>query len=322
MRIKNLIIEGKAALAPLAGVADRAMRELCIGYGSAFTVCEMASAKGISYGDNKSAVLMSITKGERPAGVQLFGDSPDAMRTATEKALEYAPDFIDINMGCPARKVVSSGGGASLMKEPSLAANIAQAVVQTAGGIPVTVKMRSGWDFDVKNAVLLAEMCEEKGVSAVTVHGRTRSQMFALPVDYDIIRDVKRAVKIPVIGNGDVTDGKSAARLFEETGCDMVMVGRGAMGRPWVFSQINAYLQNGTVLPEPPISEKMRVMLNHISKLCEYKGDYIGIREARKHAAWYIKGIHGAARYRAKLNLVESFDELAQIAYMIAAEDD
>lgn len=320
MRIGNLEFEERAALAPLAGVADRAMRELCIGYGAAFTVCEMASAKGISLGDNKSAYLMTVTGGERPAGIQLFGDCPDAMRAAAEKALEYSPDFIDINMGCPARKVVSGGGGAALMKNPALAAKIAETVVRAAENVPVTVKMRSGWDADAKNAVEIARICEESGVSAVTVHGRTRVQMYAPPVDSDIIRAVKNSVKIPVIGNGDVIDGKSAAKLLEETGCDLVTVGRGAMGRPWVFSQINAYINHGVLLPEPPVAERIRVMLCHVRKICEYKGDFIGIREARKHAAWYIKGIRGAARYRASLNSVESFDELAKIACEIVSE--
>ena len=315
----NIKFNGKAALAPLAGVADRALRELSIGYGAAFTVCEMASAKGISLGDSKSAGLMSITDGERPAGIQLFGGCPDAMYEAAKKALLFNPDFIDINMGCPVPKVISSGGGAALMKNPVLAAEIVKNVVRASEGVPVTVKIRSGWDDNSKNAVSFAKACEETGASAITVHGRTRTQMFAPPVDFDIIRQVKKAVNIPVIGNGGVTNGKEAAALLETTGCDMIMVGKGAVGSPWIFAEINAYLNNGVVLPEPPVSEKMRVMLKHIEKLCEYKGDYIGMREARKHAAWYIKGIKGAARYRAKLNLIESFDELVEIAYQIAA---
>lgn len=320
LRIKSLEFDTMTALAPLAGVADTAMRELCIGYGAAFSVCEMASAKGISLGDKKSANLMTITKNERPAGIQLFGNSPCAMRLAAQKALQYSPDFIDINMGCPVPKVVSSGAGASLMKNPALAGSIVKAVVQEVGDVPVTVKMRSGWNDETKNAVLLARICQENGVAAVTVHGRTREQMFALPVDYGIIREVKQSLDIPVIGNGEVFDGKSAAKLLYETGCDMIMVGRGAMGRPWVFSQINAYLHDGTVLPEPAVSERMRVMLRHVKKICEYKGDFIGIREARKHAAWYVKGIRGAAFYRAKLSQIESFDELAEIAFHIVSE--
>lgn len=313
MRLGNLEITEKAALAPLAGVADRAFRELCRGYGAAYTVCEMASAKGISLGDKKSAELLSITPTERPAGSQIFGNSPETMAIAAKKALEFNPDFIDINMGCPAPKVASSGGGALLMKDPILAASIVKAVAEVST-VPVTVKMRSGWDDNNINAVELAKRCEDAGASAITVHGRTKVQMYAPPVNTDIIRQVKQAVSIPVIGNGDVVDGISAARLMEETGCDMVMVGRGALGRPWVFSQINAYLDHEVILPDPPVVERMRVMLKHIEALCEYKGERVGIREARKHAAWYTKGLHGAANYRARIGLISSIEELQQIA--------
>ena len=313
MKIGNLIIPEKAALAPMAGVADRAFRELCRGYGAAYTVCEMASAKGISLGDKKSAELLSITEPERPAGSQIFGNSPETMAKAAEKALEYSPDFIDINMGCPAPKVASSGGGALLMKNPVLAAQIVEAVAKVST-VPVTVKMRSGWDDTVINAVELAKRCEQSGAAAITVHGRTKVQMYAPPVNIDIIRQVKNAVSVPVIGNGDITDGKSAAKMLEETGCDMVMVGRGALGRPWVFQEINAYLNHEVILPEPTVVQKMHVMLKHIEKICEYKGERVGIREARKHAAWYTKGLHGAANYRARIGLIESIDELKLIA--------
>ena len=313
MKIGNLEITEKASLAPLAGVADRAFRELCRGYGAAYTVCEMASAKGISLGDKKSAELLSITPTERPAGSQIFGNSPETMAIAAKKALEYNPDFIDINMGCPAPKVASSGGGALLMKDPVLAADIVKAVAEVST-VPVTVKMRSGWDANHINAVELAKRCEAAGAAAITVHGRTKEQMYAPPVNTDIIRQVKQAVSIPVIGNGDVIDGISAARLMEETGCDMVIVGRGALGRPWVFSQINAYLDHEVILPDPPVIERMRVMLKHIEALCQYKGERVGIREARKHAAWYTKGLHGAANYRARIGLISSIEELQQIA--------
>ena len=313
MKIGNLVITEKAALAPMAGVADRAFRELCRGYGAAYTVCEMASAKGISLGDKKSAELLSISEPERPAGSQIFGNSPETMAKAAEKALEYFPDFIDINMGCPAPKVASSGGGALLMKSPVLAAQIVEAVAKVST-VPVTVKMRSGWDDSTINAVELAKRCEQAGAAAITVHGRTKVQMYAPPVNVDIIKQVKNAVSVPVIGNGDITDGKSAAKMLEETGCDMVMVGRGALGRPWVFSEINAYLNHEVILPEPTVVQKMHVMLKHIEKICEYKGERVGIREARKHAAWYTKGLHGAANYRARIGLISSIEELQQIA--------
>lgn len=313
MKIGDLSIDGKVALAPMAGVADRAFRELCKSYGAAYTVCEMASAKGISLGDKKSAELLAVHPSERPAGSQIFGNSPDTMAKATEKALEYSPDFIDINMGCPAPKVASSGCGALLMKSPVTAAEIVAAVVKVST-VPVTVKMRSGWDTDSINAVELAKRCEQAGASAVTVHGRTKVQMYAPPVNTDIIKQVKAAVNIPVIGNGDITDGKAAARMLQETNCDMVMVGRGALGRPWVFRQINAYLNDATVLPEPDVYQRMSIMLKHIEKICEYKGEYIGIKEARKHAAWYTKGLHGAADYRARIGLINSVNELRIIA--------
>ncbi len=313
MKLGNLVIKEKAALAPLAGVADRAFRELCRGYGAAYTVGEMASAKGISLGDKKSAELLSISEAERPSGCQIFGNSPETMAIAAQKALEYKPDFIDINMGCPAPKVAASGGGALLMKSPQLAEDIVRAVVK-ASTVPVTVKMRSGWDYKSINCVELAKRCEQAGASAITVHGRTKMQMYAPPVNIEIIKAVKDAVSIPVIANGDVIDGKSAAEMLEKTGCDMVMVGRGALGRPWVFQEINAYLENEVILPEPPVTQRMYIMLKHIEKICEYKGEYVGIREARKHAAWYTKGIHGAANYRARIGLINSIDELRQIA--------
>lgn len=320
MKIGNLEINEKAYLAPMAGVADRAFRELCRGYGAAYTVCEMASAKGISLGDKKSRELLSIENDERPAGAQLFGNSPETMAKAAEAALLFSPDFIDINMGCPAPKVSNSNGGAWLMKNPQLAGEIVKAVVSVST-VPVTVKMRSGWDSEHINAVELAKICEQAGAAAITVHGRTKMQMYAPPVNYNIIKEVKNAVKIPVIGNGDVVDGVSAARLLEETGCDMVAVGRGALGRPWVFSQINAYLNHEVILPEPPVTQRMTVMLKHIKKLCEYKGENVGIKEARKHAAWYTKGLRGAAAYRGKMSTVNSLDELRELAFMLVAEN-
>ena len=313
MSFDFLNCNGKVALAPMAGVTDRVFRELCVNYGACYSVTEMVSAKGLSLDDKKSKELLSITEPERPCGAQIFGNDPKTMAIATEKALEFNPQFIDINMGCPAPKVAASGGGALLMKKPELAEKIVKAVVDISS-VPVTVKMRSGWDDNSINAVELAQRCESAGASAITVHGRTKVQMYSPPVNIDIIREVKKAVKVPVIGNGDIIDGKSAAKMLEETGCDLVMVGRGALGRPWVFKQINAYLEHERFLPEPPVIERMLIMLKHIEKLCEYKGERIGIREARKHAAWYTKGLRGAAEYRAKMSSIESFDDLKYIA--------
>ena len=313
MTLDFLKCEGRVALAPMAGIADRAFRELCVGYGACYSVTEMVSAKGLSLNDKKSKELLLITDSERPCGAQIFGNDPKTMAIAAEKALEFAPQFIDINMGCPAPKVAASGGGALLMKNPVLAEEIVKQIV-AATTLPVTVKMRAGWDDNTINAVELAQRCENAGAAAITVHGRTKVQMYSPPVNTDIIKEVKKAVKVPVIGNGDVTDGKSAAKMLEETNCDLVMVGRGALGRPWVFKQINAYLEHERILPEPPVIERMLIMLKHIEKLCEYKGERVGIREARKHAAWYTKGLRGAAEYRAKMSSIESMDDLKYIA--------
>lgn len=309
MKIGNIEFKGHAALAPMAGVADRAMRELCVSYGASFVIGEMASSKGISMKDRKSAQLLRISEAERPAGVQLFGDDPQIMARAAEMAMEFAPEFLDINMGCPAPKVAGNGGGSALMKRPELAAEIVAACVQ-AVPVPVTVKMRIGWDETQLNAPHLAQLCEKAGAAAITVHGRTRMQMYAPPVRVDRIREVKQSVSIPVIANGDVTDGASAKEMLRQTGCDFLMVGRGALGRPWVFSQINAFLERGEVIPEPPLETKMHVMLQHIDKLCAYKGEYIGMREARKHAAWYIRDIRGAAAFRNRIGMLSSPDQL------------
>ncbi len=313
MKIGNLEISGYAALAPMAGVADRAMREICREHGAAYCVGELASAKGISLNDKKSAAYLEVNETERPYGSQLFGCEIDAMVEAAKQAESNGPDFIDINMGCPAPKVaVSSGGGSALMKDPDLAARIVEAVVK-AVKVPVTVKMRAGWDDTSKNAVLLARLVESAGASAVTVHGRTRVQMYAPPVDIDIIREVKSAVKIPVIGNGDVDSPKAAASMYEKTNCDFVMVGRGAMGQPWIFQQINAYLSDGIILPDPPLEKKMLTLINQVERMREYKGEKIAMLEARKHTAWYMKGLKGAADLRRMAGNITKLDDVIEI---------
>lgn len=321
MEIGSLKINGHASLAPMAGVADRAFRELCVGYGASYVVSEMISSKGVSLGDRKSKQLMQLSETERPAGVQIFGNDPEIMAESVKTVLGVHPQFVDINMGCPAPKIAGNGGGASLMRNPELAEQIVAAVKKACGEIPVTVKIRAGWDFDTINAVEMAKRAENAGAAAVTVHGRTRQQMYAPPVNHEIIAEVKKAVSIPVVGNGDITDGISAAKMLEDTNCDFLMVGRGALGRPWVFQQINAYLNEGRILPEPPVSERMRVMLNHIQMLCTYKGERVGIREARKHATWYTKGIRDAAQFRRELGMLESIAQLEEIAYKICAEN-
>lgn len=320
MKIGNVEINGKAVLAPMAGVADRAFRELCVSYGAAYVVSEMVSAKGLQMGDRKSKTLSVLSDAERPAAVQIFGSDPKTMAQSVQTVLEFKPEIIDINMGCPAPKIAGNGGGASLMKNPELAESIVRAVVKEST-VPVTVKIRSGWDENSVNAVEIARRAENAGAAAITVHGRTRAQMYSPPVNTDIIAEVKKNVTVPVIGNGDITDEQSAALMLENTGCDLIMIGRGSLGAPWVFSQINAYLEHGRVLPAPPVSERMRVMIKHVETICGYKGENVGIREARKHGAWYTKGLRGAAKYRKELGSVSSLRELHEIAFRICAEN-
>lgn len=320
MNIKNVEFNSIAFLAPMAGMADMAFRELCADYGAGYTVTEMVSSKGLTMGDKKSAMLLTLGEREGKAGAQIFGDNPEIMAEAAVKCLEFKPDIIDINMGCPAPKVAMNGGGASLMKNPRLAGEIVKAVSQ-AVDIPVTAKIRKGWDDNSVNAVELAKILEENGAAAIAVHGRTRMQMYSGEVDYDIIRRVKEAVDIPVIGNGDITDVQSAAIMLEKTGCDAIMIGRGALGNPWIFQQINAYLNECRVIPEPTLTEKMTVMLAHIKKIIEYKGEYTGIREARHHAGYYTKGLRGGAKFRAEMGSLESFEQLEEITYRIIKEN-
>lgn len=313
MKIGNLEIKGYACLAPMAGVADRAFRELCMSYGAAYVISEMVSSKGLTMQDKKSKELLFLSDAERPAGAQIFGDDPEIMANAALKAMEFSPDFIDINMGCPAPKIAGNGGGSALLKNPELIGKIVKKVVEVSP-VPVTAKIRIGWDKNSINAVEIAKIIEAAGADAITVHGRTKDQMYAPPVSLDEIANVKKAVSIPVIGNGDIVDGKSAKLMLDMTGCDFLMVGRGALGNPWIFQCINAYLNKEADFTEPTLEEKMDVMLRHIGTLCEYKGVRIGMREARKHAAWYIKGIRGAAAFRQEIGQLSTMDELKALA--------
>lgn len=321
MKIKNVEFENNVFLAPMAGIADRAFRELCINYGAGYTVSEMVSSKGLTMGDKKSGELLTLGEIENPAGVQIFGDNPEIMAQAAKMCIKYHPNIIDINMGCPAPKIAMNGGGASLMKNPLLAGEIIKAVSKVVD-IPVTVKIRKGWDDENITAVELAKIAEKNGAAAITVHGRTRMQMYSGKVDYNIIAKVKKAVDIPVIANGDIVDEQSAAIMFEKTNCDAIMIGRGALGNPWIFRRINAYLNECRVLPDVSINEKMVVMLKHIQKIIEYKGEYTAMREARHHAAYYTKGIRGGAALRKEISTFEHFEQLEELAYKIAKENE
>ena len=321
MKIKDVEFENNVFLAPMAGIADRAFRELCINYGAGYTVSEMVSSKGLTMGDKKSGELLTLGEIENPAGVQIFGDNPEIMAQAAKMCIKYHPNIIDINMGCPAPKIAMNGGGASLMKNPLLAGEIIKAVSK-AVDIPGTVKIRKGWDDENTTAVELAKIAEKNGAAAITVHGRTRMQMYSGKVDYNIIAKVKKAVDIPVIANGDIVDEQSAAIMFEKTNCDAIMIGRGALGNPWIFRRINAYLNECRVLPDVSINEKMVVMLKHIQKIIEYKGEYTAMREARHHAAYYTKGIRGGAALRKEISTFEHFEQLEELAYKIAKENE
>ena len=308
MRIKNLEIKGFAALAPMAGVADRAMREICMEHGASFCVGELTSSKGISLGDKKSAELLFCGDTERPIASQLFGREPETMAEAARKAVEFRPDFIDINMGCPAPKVAGNGGGSALMKNPKLAEEIVSAVVK-AVNVPVTVKMRTGWDNDNINAVELSKRCESAGASMITVHGRTRVQMYSPGIDYKTISEVVKAVNIPVIANGDITDGKSAEYMYNATGCSFVMVGRAAQGNPFVFSEINAYMKRDEYV-SPTLERRFEVLMKQVALMQKYKNPKKAILEARKHTAWYMQGLKGAAALRRMCGEINSIEDI------------
>ncbi|MCI8384818.1 MAG: tRNA dihydrouridine synthase DusB [Acutalibacter sp.] len=323
MKIGSLEIKGQAALAPMAGVTDGAFRQICGGFGAAYTVSEMLSAKAMEFDDKKTASLADITHDQEPVFLQLFGAEPLCMARAAEKLCRLSPAGIDINMGCPMPKITGSGAGSALLKEPKLCGQIVRAVKE-ASGLPVTVKLRSGWEKGQINALEVAKRCEEAGADGVCVHARTRDQLYQGQADWGVIKAVKAGVRIPVIGNGDVTDAPSAEAMLAETGCDMVMVGRGALGNPWVFREINGYLRDECqVLPLPTVTERLLVLRKHMGLMCEYKGEGRAMREARKHAGWYMKGMRGAAELRRRAGLlctIEDLDRLIEEAMRAAIE--
>lgn len=313
LNIGGVSLKSHAVLAPMAGVSDRAYRELCVRFGAAYCVSEMVSSKALSFNSKKSEELMEISDLERPCGIQIFGDDPKCMADAAKHALENKPDIIDINMGCPAPKISSNGSGSALMKNPRLCGEIVKAVTAVTD-TPVTVKIRKGWDDDSVNAVEVAKICESAGAAAITIHGRTRQQYYKPPVDYDIIRAVRESVSVPVIANGDIDSAERAKEVMDITGCDLVMIGRATLGNPWIFSQINAYLENPNVkIHTPDLEERLGVMIEHIGKMVEYKGEHMAMLQARKLVVGYFKGMKGAAALRNEAGKIKTLDDLYEL---------
>lgn len=312
MKIGSITLSNNLLLAPMAGVTDKAFRTIAKPFGPALMYTEMVSGKGLHYRNVRTSSLLEASQEEKPVAAQIFGHDPEIMGEVAGDALSYGAVMVDINMGCPAPKIVNNGDGSALMKDPVLAGKVV-AAVRRAVSVPVTVKFRLGWDEAHRNAVEFAKIMEANGADAITVHGRTREAFYSGKADWSAIREVKNAVKIPVIGNGDIQDGPSARAMLEETGCDGLMVGRAAQGNPWIFRQMLHYLERGEILPPPTLEERVEKAKEHLTLLVRFKGEKRGILEGRKHISWYLRGITGGAPLREAVNRATTLVEMESL---------
>lgn len=309
MKIGNVTLDNKVFLSPMAGVTDLPFRLICKEQDCGMLYTEMINAKALCYDDQNTKKMLKIEEEEHPVAVQIFGSDPNFMGKAAEILNDYPNEILDINMGCPAPKVVKNGDGSALMKNPKLAEEVLKSIVKKSKK-PVTLKIRKGWDDNNINAVEIAKIAEACGISALAIHGRTREQYYSGKADWDIIAKIKENINIPVIGNGDVFEVEDAINMINKTNCDAIMIGRGAQGNPWIFKRINHYMKTGEILPEPSGEEKINTALKHLKLAVDEHGEYVAVREMRKHIAWYLKGLRGSARLRDEINKIESYEEV------------
>ena len=309
MKIGNVQLDNEVFLSPMAGVTDLPFRTICKEKGCGMLYTEMINAKALCYDDENTKKMLKIEEQEHPIAVQIFGSDPEYMGKAAAIMNQYPNEILDINMGCPAPKVVKNGDGSALMRNPKLAAQVLSAVVKNSEK-PVTLKIRKGWDDDSVNAVEIAKIAQECGISALAIHGRTREQFYSGKADWDIIAEIKQSIDIPVIGNGDVFEVEDAVNMLEKTKCDAIMIGRGAQGNPWIFKRINHYMKTGEILPEPTLEEKITTAIKHMNLAVAEHGEYVAVREMRKHIGWYLKGLKNSARYRDQINKITDYKEV------------
>ena len=309
MKIGNVQLDNEVFLSPMAGVTDLPFRTICKEKGCGMLYTEMINAKALCYDDENTKKMLRMDKDEHPVAVQIFGSDPEFMGKAAIIMNQYPNEILDINMGCPAPKVIKNGDGSALMRNPKLAAEVLTAVVKNSEK-PVTLKIRKGWDDDSVNAVEIAKIAEECGISALAIHGRTREQFYSGKADWDIIAEIKQAINIPVIGNGDVFEVEDAVNMLEKTKCDAIMIGRGAQGNPWIFNRINHYMKTGKILPEPTLEEKITTAIRHMNLAVAEHGDYVAVREMRKHIGLYLKGLKNSAKYRDQINKITDYKEV------------